>query len=103
MQKQRQVSSHPQKQGRSNPSAQRRTDLPRKMNPVGTSKIIGIEIRLSLATIPLLLIQVNFRLRPKPRPPRKTNAIKEAIEEVIQLLESTSPKWQRITRISLRT
>lgn len=59
-----------------------------------------MEIRLS-STISLLLIQVS--LRPKLRPPKKTNAITKIIEEVTQSLGSTPPRLQKKIRIRTRT
>lgn len=62
---------------------------------------INIEIKLGLATIPLLLMQVSLRLKSRliSRLSRKTNNIKEAFEEVIQLLGSISMRLLRKTTI----
>lgn len=70
---------------------QRVTDPPRRMNSI---RNIGMKIRLSPATILLLLMQISLRFKPKPRLrlPKKTNAIKEAVKEIIQPLGSTPPK-----------
>lgn len=80
MQKQKQVSSHFQKQEKLIPSAQKAINLLRRTNLIGTSKTIKMKTRLSLATIPFLLIQVSFRS--KPRPSKKINVTKKIVEKV---------------------
>lgn len=74
-------------------------DSLQKTSLVGTIKMT----RLSPAPSLLLLMQINFRLRSRPSPPTKTNISKEAVEEVIQLSQSTLPKWQKSIRIRPRT
>lgn len=98
MRKQRPVYKHLPGLGRLIPSTQRAIGCqPRKTK----TKLLGsIEIvtRLSF-TISLLLIQVNVR----SKSPRKTNVIKETVEEAIQPLGLTTPKWQRRIRIKPKT
>ncbi len=90
MQRQKQVTNQSQELGKSTPGAQKATDQPKKTRTKPIESI-GIETKLSLPTIFLLLIQVSLG----SRPPKKTNATKETIEKITALLEPLLPRLQK--------
>lgn len=97
MQKQRQVSSHPQKPEKSAIGIERSIDQQKIIKLIG---IIGkTEIKKSPSKTPLVLTQVNL----KPRPQSKTNIIKEIVKEANQSLKLILLRLQERIKRKIRS